>query len=48
MHDRFLIKKNDELFYCFEIAILIRKDIEIVRQERTFDNGKTWVIIQEF
>ena len=45
MYDRFLIKKNNDFHYCFEMAILVRKDIEIVRQERTFDNGNTWVIM---
>ena len=48
MYDRFLIKKDNDFYYCFEMAILVKKDIEIVRQERTFDNGSTWVIIQEF
>lgn len=48
MYDRFLIKKDNDFYYCFEMAILVKKDIEIVRHERTFDNGNTWFIIQEF
>ena len=48
MYDRFLVKKNNELFYCYEISILVMNNIDILKHERTFDNGKTWTTIQTF
>ena len=48
MYDRFLVKKGEELFYCYEISILVMNNIDILKHERTFDNGKTWTTIQTF
>ena len=39
MYDRFLVKKSDELFYCYEISILVMNNIDILKHEE-YENLK--------
>lgn len=49
MHDRFYVKfVNDTKGYVYSINDLTEPDvIDIYAMERTFDNGKTWQIVDE-
>lgn len=47
MWDRFLVKNEcDDVFYVISIRTIIENGYDIIQQERTFDNGMTWNIIQ--